>query len=42
MSIVRRIARRALVLTERWLHANAFLIGLLAGTTLTVMLLLAH
>ncbi len=42
MFLVRRIAYRATVLTERWLHANAFLIGLLAGSSFTILLLLAH
>jgi hypothetical protein len=42
MLLVRRIAYRATVLTERWLHKNAFVVGLLAGGTFTVLILLAH
>jgi hypothetical protein len=40
--MIRRVVYRAAVLTERWLHRNAFLVGALAGCTLTLLVLLAH
>ena len=42
MFMARRIVYRATVLTERWLHANAFMIGMFAGCTMTLLVLLAH
>jgi hypothetical protein len=42
MFMVRRVAYRARILTQDWIHRNAFLLGLTSGATLTVLVLLVH
>lgn len=42
MFLIGRIAYRARVLSENWVHKNAFTLGLLAGSAVTTVLILAH
>lgn len=42
MEIWRRVLYRAGVLTEDWVHRNAFTVGLLFGGSLTLLLIIVH
>ena len=42
MFLARRVAIRATILANNWMHRNAFALGILAGVTLTLGVLLFH
>jgi hypothetical protein len=42
MHLWRRVFYRAQVLTETWVHQNAFVLGVLFGGGLTLLVLFAH
>lgn len=42
MFLARRVALRAPVLVNNWLHRNAFVLGILAGFAVTLGVLLYH
>jgi hypothetical protein len=42
MHVWRRVLYRAQVLTEDWVHRNAFTLGLMFGGGLTLLVLVLH
>ncbi len=42
MQLFRRILYRAQVLTQTWVHQNAFFLGVLFGGSLTLTIILVH